>query len=82
VVNAGILFPLTEDRRLQALLEYNTVVKKNIPSVYERNHRAIMPGLRFVTEDWNVSLGVQLYKPSDPPETKDTRYLGTLSYAF
>jgi len=82
VINAGLLFPLTEGRSLQAILEYNTVVKKDLPSVYEQNHTAVMPGLRYVTENFNISLGVQFINREDPIFKNDLRYIGTLSYAF
>lgn len=82
VINAGLLFPLTDDRSLQAIFEYNTVVKKNIPSVYEQNHKSFMPGLRYVTENFNMSLGVQFINREDPTFKDDLRYIGTLSHAF
>jgi hypothetical protein len=82
VFNAGLLFPLTGGRNLQAILEYNTVVKKDIPSVYEQNYSAVMPGLRYVTDRLNVSLGVQFINREDPAFKNDLRYIGTLSYAF
>lgn len=82
VINAGLLFPLTEDGNLQAILEYNSVVKKDFPSVYEQDHTAFMPGLRYVTENFNISLGVQFMSREDPSVKDDLRYIGTLSYAF
>lgn len=82
VVNAGLLFPLTEDRSLQAVLEYTTIFKKDTPSVYEENHRSTMPGLRYVTENFNMSLGVQFYQRDAAGASNDERYVGTISYAF
>jgi hypothetical protein len=82
VINAGILFPLTASRSLQAILEYNSVVKKDNPSIYEQNYSAVMPGLRYVTENFNISLGVQFMDREDAAFKKDQRYIGTLSYAF
>lgn len=82
VVNAGLLVPITKSRELQAILEYNTVVKKNFPSVYEEDHQAVMPALRFVTENLNISMGVQLYRRTDGDSSKTNRYLGTLNYRF
>ena len=67
---------------MQAIFEYSTVVKKDIPSVYEQNHSSVMPGLRYVTENFNISLGVQFMNRKDPTFKDDLRYLGTLSYAF
>jgi hypothetical protein len=82
VFNAGLLFPLTDDRSLQVILEYNAVIKKDIPSVYEQDHKSLMPGLRYVTDRLNVSLGVQFMNRDDPAFKDDLRYLGALSYAF
>jgi hypothetical protein len=82
VFNAGLLFPLTHGRSLQAIFEYSTVFKKDIPSIYEQNHSSVMPGLRYVTENVNISLGVQFMNREDPIFKDDLRYLGTLSYAF
>jgi hypothetical protein len=82
VFNAGLLFPLTHGRSLQAIFEYSTVVKKDIPSVYEQNHSSVMPGLRYVTENFNISLGVQFMNREDPAFKDDLRYIGTLNYAF
>jgi hypothetical protein len=82
VINAGLLLPLTDSRSLQAIFEYNTVVKKDIPSVYEQNHSSVMPGLRYVTENLNISLGVQFMNREDPIFKNDLRYIGTFSYTF
>ena len=82
VLNAGLLFPLNDSRSLQALFEYSGVFKKDIPSVYEQDHSSVMPGFRYVTDSFNLSLGVQLYNPDDPEINNGLRYMGTLSYAF
>jgi len=82
VVNAGLLFPLTESRKLQAMFEYTTVVKKNIPTVNAMNSTGLMPGLRYVTEHANISVGVQFYHRDEAGFNDTLRYVGTLSYAF
>ena len=82
VVNAGLLFPLTESRKLQAMFEYTTVVKKNIPTVNAENSTGFMPGLRYVTEHANISVGVQFYHREAQGYDDTLRYVGTLSYAF
>ncbi|NTW59464.1 MAG: hypothetical protein HGA43_09875 [Nitrospirae bacterium] len=82
VVNAGLLFPLTESRKLQAMFEYTTVVKKNIPTVNAENSTGFMPGLRYVTENANISVGVQFYHREEAGFNDTLRYVGTLSYAF
>lgn len=82
VFNAGVLFPLTDDRRLQAIVEYNQVVKKDVAALYEQNFNAVMPGLRYVTPNLNVSLGVQILHRDQAGAQNDKRYVGALSYAF
>jgi hypothetical protein len=82
VVNAGLLFPLTESRKLQAMFEYTTVVKKNISTVNAMNSTGYMPGLRYVTEHANISVGVQFYHREEAGFNDTLRYVGTLSYAF
>ena len=82
VINAGLLLPLSEDRRMQVLLEYNGVFKKDIPTVYEQNSQSFMPGLRYVTPNLNISVGVQFYDREDENAPDNVRYIGTLSYAF
>ncbi len=82
VFNAGLLFPLINNRMLQAVFEYNAIVRKNIPSVYEENHQSTLAGLRFVTKNFNLSTGVQFYHRDAAGATNDLRYVGTISYAF
>jgi hypothetical protein len=82
VINAGVLFPLLENRRLQAIVEYNQVVKKNTVTLYDENLVAVMPGLRYVTPSLNMSLGVQFLRRDQTGAENSNRYVGTLSYAF
>jgi hypothetical protein len=82
VINAGVLFPLLENRRLQAIVEYNQVVKKNTVTLYDENLVAVMPGLRYVTPSLNISLGVQFLRRDQTGAENSNRYVGTLSYAF
>ncbi len=82
VFNGGILLPLTGDRRFQALVEYNQVVKKDKITLYDEDYTAFMPGLRYVTPDLNISLGVQFLRRDQVGFDNDERYVGTISYAF
>jgi hypothetical protein len=82
IFNAGVLFPLTNDRRLQAIVEYNTVVKKDVVTLYDADFSALMPGLRYVTPNLNISLGVQFLSRDQAGAESDARYVGTISYAF
>lgn len=82
VLNAGVLFPLVDDRRLQAIVEYNQVVKKDTVTLYNENSTAVMPGLRYVTPNLNISLGVQFLRKDQTDTENDNRYVGTVSYKF
>ncbi len=82
VVNAGVLFSLTDDRRLQAIVEYNQVFKKDVLTLYDQNFTALMPGLRYVTPNLNVSFGVQILNRDQADAKSDNRYVGTISYKF
>lgn len=82
VINAGVLFPLIDNRRLQAIVEYNQVVKKDSVTLYDQNLAAVMPGLRYVTPNLNISLGVQFLRRDQTGAENDNRYVGTLSYKF
>ncbi len=82
VLNVGVLFPLIDNRRLQAIVEYNQVVKKDTVTLYDQNLVAVMPGLRYVTPNLNISLGVQFLHRDQTGAENDNRYVGTLSYKF
>lgn len=85
VINAGILFPISDDNRLQFLLEYNRVLKKEIISLYEGNYTGVMPGLRFVTENFNISVGLQRINRELANSTSDIssdRLATTINYRF
>lgn len=82
IINAGVLFPLIDNRRLQAIVEYNQVVKKDTVTLYDENLIAVMPGLRYVTANLNISLGVQFLRRDQKGAENDNRYVGTVSYTF
>ncbi len=82
VINAGLLFPISDDNDLQFIFEYNRVFKKDITTLYERDYSALTPGLRFVTERFNLSIGLQLLNKNETGVKNDYRLAGTMSYAF
>jgi hypothetical protein len=82
VFNAGVLLPLTRDRRFQAILEYNTVTEKDVVTLYDGDYSALMPGLRYVTPNLNISFGVQFLRRDQEGVDNNARYVGTVNYAF
>jgi len=85
VVNAGLLFPVSDDNRLQLALEYNKVFNKDIITLYEGNYSAFTPSLRYAGESFNVQAGVQFLsrdKTQTGTSTADQRLIGSISYVF
>ena len=82
IFNAGLLLPLTNDRQLQAIVEYSKVVKKDVVTLYDEDFSAWMPGLRYVTPELNISIGVQFLSRDQTNVENNERYVGTISYAF
>jgi hypothetical protein len=85
VVNAGILFPLTDDNNLQFLLEYTQVTKRDRIILYDQNYTGIVPGLRFVTDNFSLTLGWQGITRKDPVQQADKkigRVAGAINYRF
>ncbi len=86
VVNAGLLFPLSTENNLQFLLEYTRVSSREHAILYDRNYTGVTPGLRFVTENFNLTLGLQRVKretePGSEPQRKRNRLAGTINYRF
>jgi hypothetical protein len=82
VINVGLLLPLIDSRRLQAIVEYNRVVNKDTVTLYDQNSVAVMPGIRYVTPNLNISVGVQLLHRDQTGADNDNRFVGTVSYNF
>ena len=85
VINAGILFPLSDDNRMQFLLEYTRVVNRDIQMLYDKNYTGFAPGLRYVTDNFNITLGMQQITREDSApgaDPKATRIAGAMSYRF
>ncbi len=82
VVNAGLLFPISDDNELQFMFEYNRVFKKDVVTLFEQDYSALTPGLRFVTERFSLSLGLQLMNKNQEGVKDDYRVAGTMNYSF
>jgi hypothetical protein len=88
-INVGMLFPLSSEGSLQAVVEYNQLLYKSNwhpilkgPTLNERNFNAFTPALRFVTERLNISIGAQLINKEQAGYDNTVRYIGTVSYTF
>jgi hypothetical protein len=83
VFSAGALFPISDDNRVQAMLEYGRTYKKGSATFGTyKDYSGLTPGLRFVTEHLNVSAGIQFLNKTDSDYPNDQQYVGTISYTF
>ncbi len=84
--NAGILFPLTHENNLQFLFEYTAVFNRDLVFLNDGNYTGLVPGLRFVTDDFNFTLGFQRIKREDASDPsghrRSSRFAGTIGYRF
>ena len=82
IVNAGLLFPISKYRNLQMLLEYTIVNGKNKITVSGGDYSAITPGLRLVSERFNISMGIQFLHKQTPGYENSSRVVGMMSFKF
>lgn len=54
-VNAGILYPVSDDKKLQFILEGSAVLNRNRTYLGLNNYSAVLTGLRYATPDFNLT---------------------------
>lgn len=81
-VDLGVLFPLTDSRQLQLILEGNTTVRDQ--ALFEGNYMAITGALRYVTSHIHFSGGIQhRFKRDKGIQDTDTdRFVFQAGYLF
>ncbi len=84
IINTGMLFPIAAAGRLQAIVEYNQLLYKSNwhSTLNEQNFNALAPALRYVTKQFNVSIGTQFINKEQHGLDNTVRFIGTLSYTF
>ncbi len=82
VVNAGLLFPISEDNEVQFMLEYNQVFSKNFMTFGEGNYSAIGPALRYVNRYFNFAFGGQFVSKEAAGYEDTTRFFLAMSLNF
>ncbi|MEK7279170.1 MAG: hypothetical protein AAB090_00800, partial [Nitrospirota bacterium] len=80
MVDLGILFPLTDSRRLQLILEGNATVKDQAP--FEENYIAITGALRYMTAHIHLSGGIQHRFKQDTGIQDTDRFVFQAGYLF
>ncbi len=76
----GLLFPLTDSRRLQLILEGNATVKDQAP--FEGNYMAITGALRYVASHIHFSGGIQHRFKQDSGIQDTDRFVFQTGYLF
>lgn len=59
-ISAGLLFPISDDNRLQAMLEYNSVSRRAVAYLGSSNYTSFAPALRYATKSFKTTLGAEL----------------------
>lgn len=82
VVNAGFLLPISKQRNLQILVEYNMVSGKRFVDVDGFDSSTLTYGLRLVSERFNLTVGDQFIRKKLEGYENSGRIIGTLSAKF
>ncbi|HAK60356.1 MAG TPA: hypothetical protein DCO77_08230 [Nitrospiraceae bacterium] len=82
IVNAGMLFPISKHQNLQLLLEYTIVSGKERENIDGLDYTAVTPGLRLVSERFNLSMGIQFLSKELELHDDSSRVIGMLSMKF
>lgn len=82
IVNAGLLFPISKHQNLQLLLEYTIVSGKERENIDGLDYTAVTPGLRLVSERFNLSMGIQFLSKESELYDDSSRVIGMVSVKF
>lgn len=84
LINAGSIFPISKNRNLQLMLEYNLVSGRDRQTIDPMDYTAVTSGIRLVTERFNLSLGMQLLHKEKvtTPLDDSSRMISVLSMKF
>lgn len=74
--SVGFLFPISDDNRLQAMLEFNSISGRSTAYLGSTNYTAITPGIRYASESFKMTLG------SEIRSNNSTKIIATLGFEF
>jgi hypothetical protein len=72
----GLLFPISDDKRLQLMLEFNSISGRTNTYLGTGDYNAITPGLRYASEGFKLTLGAQ------SRDVNGTKLIGTIGWEF
>ncbi len=79
LLNAGLLVPISKNRNLQMIIEYNTAFDIDRITPQGGDYSALLYGLRLVTERFNLSLGSQFIHKQVDGFDNSNRIVATMS---
>lgn len=84
VINGGVLFPVSEDNRLQLIAEYNQILYKERyrPTMIEGNQNAGTAAVRYVTKQFSTTAGLQYINKEKSTDQNTYRFVWKLSLTF
>ncbi len=74
--SVGLLFPISDDNRLQAMMEFNYISGRTTAYLGSTNYTAITPGVRYASESFKMTLGAQLRS------NNSAKIIATLGFEF
>lgn len=81
VINGGVLFPVSGDNRLQLIAEYNQILYKSgyQPTMIEGNENAATAAVRYVTEQFSSTAGLQYINKEKSTDQNTYRFVWKIS---
>lgn len=79
LLNAGVLVPISKYRNLQAIIELNNRMGKDVVNIDGGDYSAMTYGLRLVSEQFNFTFGTQFIRKSEEGYNNSNRVLGIVS---
>jgi len=74
--SVGLLFPISDDNRLQLMFEYNSITGRAFAYLGSTNYTAITWGIRYASQGFKMTLG------AENRDNNSTKVIGTLGFEF
>lgn len=75
-LNIGFLFPISDDNRLQALFEFNSISGRTLTYLGTDNYSGSTVGIRYASESFKMTMGAQ------SRSNGSVKFTGTIGFEF
>jgi len=82
IFNAGLLSPISKYQNLQMFIEYSLITQKALMTLSGGDYTALTYGLRLVTEQFNLTMGIQSLHKQVEGYDNSGRVIGLMSMKF